>query len=102
MARASRACSHRGCSRRLMVHGALYLGRAAVERQGRGMVETGFALLDPQLGRHPFAVGDAFTIANAALFYVERWAPQRGIGLPVNVQRHFARLCERPAVRRIR
>jgi glutathione S-transferase len=31
----------------------LGLGKASVERQGRELVETGFAILDPQLGRSP-------------------------------------------------
>ena len=41
-------------------------------------VEAWFAILDPQLGRHDYAVGDGFTIADAALFYVEHWAQPQG------------------------
>ena len=49
------------------------------------MVETVFAILDPQLGRHPYAAGGSFTIADAALFYIERRAKPQGIDLPINV-----------------
>ncbi len=84
-----------------MVHGTLGLGQASVKKQGRGMVETGFAILDPQLGRYEYAFGDSFTIADATLFYVERWAPQFDIAFPINVQRHFERLRARPAARKV-
>ncbi len=85
-----------------VVHGTLGLGQAAVKRQGRAMVEMGFAILDLELARHPYAAGGAFTIADAALFYVERWAPQQGIMLPVNVAAHFERMLARPSVHKVR
>ena len=50
------------------------VGQAA----GRAIVEAGFAILDPQLGRHDFAVGDSLSIADAALSYVERWGGATG------------------------
>ena len=84
-----------------VVHGTLGLGQASVKKQGRAMVETGFAILDPQLGRHEYAFGDSLTIADAALFYVERWAPQCDIAFPINVQRHFERLRARSAARKV-
>jgi glutathione S-transferase len=65
------------------------------------LVETGFANLDLQLARHPFAAGEEFSIAEAALFYVERWAPQHDILLPANVKSHFARTLTRPAVQKV-
>jgi glutathione S-transferase len=65
------------------------------------MVETGFALLNPQLGLHEYSVGNGFTIADAALFYAVRWAPQQGISLPANVARHLERMRPRPAIRKI-
>ncbi len=68
----------------------------------RAIVEAGFAILDPQLGRHAYAVGNGLTIADAALFYVERWAEPQGITLPINVAGHLARMQARPAVRKVR
>lgn len=85
-----------------IVHQTVGLGQASVRRQGRAMVETGLAILDPQLGRHGYAASDSFTIADAALFYAERWAAQQDILLPVNVASHFARMLARPAVHKVR
>ena len=85
-----------------VVHQATGLGASSVRAQGRKTVEEGFAILDPQLARHDYAAGDSLTIADAALFYVERWAPQQGITLPVNLQRHYARMLARPAVHKVR
>lgn len=84
-----------------MLHGTFGLGNASVKRQGLQVVETAFAILDPQLGRHDYAVGDRFTLADAALFYVERWAAPNGITLSVNVQTHLQRLVARPSVRKV-
>lgn len=85
-----------------IVHQTIGLGSSSVKAQGKQMVEEGFAILDPQLGRHDFAVGDTFTIADVALFYVERWAPEQAISLPINVQRHYERMLSRPAVQKVR
>lgn len=67
------------------VRGTLGLGRASVVRQGRMLVETGFAILDAPLGRHAFTAGDHLTIADAALFYVEHWAARYEVALPLHV-----------------
>lgn len=85
-----------------IVHQSTGLGQASVKRQGRRMVQTGFSILDPQLGRHDYAAGDTFTIADAALFYAERWAEPQEIALPVNVASHFLRMLARPAVQKVR
>ena len=85
-----------------MVHQATGLGSASVKAQGLQMVEQGFAILDPQLARHDYAMGDTLTIADLALFYVERWAPQNGVTLPINLRRHFDRMLARPAVEKVR
>ena len=84
-----------------MVHQTVGLGQASVKRQGREMVEMGFAILDPVLARHPYAAGNAFTIADAALFYVERWAPQHEIKRPINLQAHLDRMKSRSTTRKV-
>jgi glutathione S-transferase len=84
-----------------MVHKTTGLGADAVKDQGREMVEAGFRLLDEELGRHPFAAGDDFTIADAALFHVERWPPQIDMTLPTSVAAHFKRMKARSSVRRV-
>ncbi|WP_152044737.1 glutathione S-transferase family protein [Aureimonas psammosilenae] len=83
------------------VHQTLGLGTGSVKKQGRKMVEEGFAILDRQLDGRSYAAGDKFGIADATLFYVERWAPQVDIELPANLQAHYALVRERPAVQRV-
>jgi glutathione S-transferase len=83
------------------VHEKLHLGREKVQAEGREMVEKAFAILDRQLAGHDYAVGNTFSIADAALFYVERWAPQKDIPLPSNLAAHLARMKARPAVKKV-
>ena len=83
------------------VHGTLGLGAGNVKRQGREMVEKGFSILETQLGARPYAGGTRFGIADAALFYAERWAPTLGIALPPALAAHLARVRARPAVQRV-
>ena len=85
-----------------IVHQRIGLGQGSVKAFGRQMVEDGFGILDAQLDGNAFAVGDAFSIADAALFYVERWAPPQGIVLPINIQRHYERMLARPTVQKVR
>ncbi len=83
------------------VHEKLHLGREKVQAEGREMVEKAFAILDRQIAGHDYAVGNTFSIADAALFYVERWAPQKDIPLPPNLSAHLARMKARPAVKKV-
>jgi glutathione S-transferase len=85
-----------------VVHSKLGVGRSSVKEQGREMVDKGFAILDKQLSGSDFAAGRDFTIADAALFYVERWAPQVEIHMPSNLQAHYERMLARPTVQRVR
>jgi glutathione S-transferase len=80
------------------VHQMLGLGQGSVKQLGRQMIQEAFAIVDSQLGTREWAAGDTFGIADAALFYVERWAPEADIDLPPNVAAHFNRLKTRPAV----
>jgi len=73
-----------------------------VERQGREIIEQAFAILNDQLNGKEFAAGGRFSIADAALFYVERWAPPRDITLPGNIRTHFQRMLARPSVQKVR
>jgi glutathione S-transferase len=83
------------------LHKTTGLGASAVKDQGREIVNAGFRLLDQDLARHQFVAGDSFSVADAALFYVERWAPQVKIDLPANVAAHFGRMKERPSVQKV-
>ena len=84
------------------VHQTLKLGQDEVKKQGRALVEKALAILDGQMAGRPYATGETFTIADSALFYAERWAPQVGIALPPNLAAHYERVKARPAVARVR
>ena len=82
-----------------VVHQSLGLGRSGTRSKGHEIVETGFAILEPEVAsRLP---EETITIADAALFYVERWAPQADIVLPTALAEHLRRMKTRPAVRRV-
>ena len=85
-----------------MLHEKAGLARSNVIDQGRKVVERAFEILNAQLEGRSFAAGEQFSVADAALFYVERWAPQKKIALPSNVQAHFERMLSRPSVRTVR
>ncbi len=84
------------------VHQTLKLGQDEVRKQGRALVEKALAILDGQMAGRPYAAGESFTIADSALFYAERWAPQEGIALPPHLAAHYERMKARPAVARVR
>jgi glutathione S-transferase len=74
--------------------------RAAVEREGRGVVERGFVRLNQMLGHDGYVLG-RFTIADAAPFYVEFWADRIGLPMPEHCQAHYERMLQRVAVRQV-
>ena len=70
-----------------------------VKAQGREIFERGMRLMDEALAGKEYLLGE-FSIADAALFYVEFWAGRVGLDLPPNCAAHYARMLARPAVRR--
>lgn len=72
----------------------------AIQARGRDIVSKGLSLMDAQLAGKEYAVGD-FSIADAALFYVEFWADKIKLALPPNCLAHYQRMLQRPAVRRV-
>jgi len=71
-----------------------------VKARGRDIIQKGFALIDQDLRDKPYLEG-SFSIADAALFYVEFWAKARmNIPLPEHCLAHYERMKARPAVRR--
>ena len=84
-----------------MVHETLGLGASALKKQGRAMVEQAFAILAPQVAERDYVAGDRFTVADSALFYATRWAPEIGIDFPAARAAHLAGVTARPAVARV-
>ncbi len=69
-----------------------------LKERGTAAVLAGLDIVDAQLAGKEFYVGD-FSIADAALYYVEYWAADvAGWTLPPNVQAHFERMKTRPSV----
>ncbi|MEN2494390.1 MAG: Glutathione S-transferase GST-6.0 [Hyphomicrobiaceae bacterium hypho_1] len=75
----------------------------AIKSRGRELVSQGFSVVEQHLsqnGNSGYIFGQ-FSIADAAIFYVEFWAEHLGIPLPINCRRHFELMCHRPVVRRV-
>lgn len=60
-----------------------------------------YAIVEAQLAKHPFLAGSAFTIADAYLFTVTRWASMLKVDLSAfpRVAAYMKRIDERPAVK---
>lgn len=71
-----------------------------VKAQGMEIVKRGFAIINNELPSQGYFMG-AFTIADAALFYVEFWADKIGIALPENCLNHYRLMLTRPVVRQV-
>jgi glutathione S-transferase len=74
--------------------------RADIIAAGRGMVTKGFEIIDASLAGKAYVVG-RYSYADAALFYVERWAELFSVALPPNCERHYETMMNRPAVKRV-
>jgi glutathione S-transferase len=73
----------------------------AVKARGREVFEGGLKTLDKALAGKDWIAGE-FSVADAALFYVEFWAVERmKMELPANCAAHYARMKARPAVQRV-
>ncbi len=72
----------------------------SVRALGRNIVIKGFAVLNKMLDERPY-LGDAFTVADPILFYVEFWADKTGITLPANLAAHYKRMLARPVVQQV-
>ena len=74
----------------------------AVKARGREIFAAGLDLMAEGLGDgRAYLLGDAFSIADAALFYVELWAIRQKVDLPPACAAHFERMKARPAVGRV-
>lgn len=71
-----------------------------VKKQGEDIVQKGFTIINTILDGKDYISG-TFSIADAALFYVEFWADKTKLALPVNCQAHYQRMLKRPAVYRV-
>lgn len=71
-----------------------------VKQQGLDIIKKGFAVINAMLSEQGY-VTESFSIADAALFYVEFWAIKTDIKLPPACQKHYQLMLQRPAVRQV-
>jgi glutathione S-transferase len=71
----------------------------AVRARGHEIIAKGLGLLDTNLNGQDWLVG-SYSVADAALFFLEMWGKRAEITLPPNVAAHFLRMQARPAVQR--
>ncbi len=72
-----------------------------VVEQGKALAAKYFDTLDKTWAGGTWALESGYSVADAALFYVEYWAARRsGMTLPPAPAAHLAAMLERPAVRR--
>ena len=72
-----------------------------VVAQGKAMAEKYLALLDGQWRGGQWVLPGGYSVADAALFYVEYWAVRRcDMTLPPRLAAHFDAMLARPAVQR--
>ena len=72
----------------------------AIKLRGREIVAKCFTVMNEALAGREYVTGK-FSIADAALFYVEFWADKIKIELPANCLVHYQRMLARPAVQRV-
>ena len=72
----------------------------AIKARGREIVAKCFAVMNEALAGKEYVAGK-FSIADAALFYVEFWADRIKIELPENCLAHYRRMLARPTVQRV-
>lgn len=73
----------------------------AVE-QARANAEKFFGLVEKNWAGDTWVLPHGFSIADAALFFVEYWHVRRvGQALPPKLDRHFKAMLERPSVKRV-
>jgi glutathione S-transferase len=71
-----------------------------VEARGKEIFEKGIGLLDKALAGKEYVAGK-FSIADAAVYYVEHWGTNPlKLTLPPNCAAHYQRMTARPAVQR--
>lgn len=71
-----------------------------IKQRGYEIVEKGLALMNDLLASKNYVVNH-FSIADAALFYVEFWADKIKLDLPNHCLAHYQRMLSRPAVRQV-
>ena len=71
-----------------------------IRAQGKQIVEKSFLILNSQLPERGYVLGN-FSIADAALFYVEFWADKLDMAMPPKCRSHYQLMLTRPVVQQV-
>ncbi len=72
----------------------------AIQARGREIVMRGMNLMSGRLAEKDWMMGD-YSIADASLFFIEYWMKEKvGWDMPANLEAHYHRMRDRPAVQR--
>ncbi len=71
-----------------------------IKKQGKEIIDKGFKVMEQYLQKKEYVCGQ-FSIADAALFYVEFWADKIDISLPENCLRHYQQMLNRSSVQQV-
>jgi glutathione S-transferase len=71
-----------------------------IKAQGHEIVANSFALVNDWLSHKTF-IAEKFSIADAALFYVEFWAKRIDIDLPENCLKHYQTMLKKMSVQQV-
>lgn len=75
---------------------------AAIREAGEAFINKGLAQIAESLGDRKFLIGDHFTLADSALFYLLFWVVDRaGMDVPANLKSWYDALKARPAVKKV-
>ena len=76
---------------------------AEVRRKAPEVFADGMAVIEAELLRGPWVMGEAYSICDPYLFTVAGWLPRDGIDMArfPRIAEHLARMGERPAVRKV-
>jgi glutathione S-transferase len=72
----------------------------AIKEEGMKIVDNGFQIINQELIAREKSESQ-FSIADAALFYIEFWADKLNIPLPEHCQLHYDKVNARPVVKRV-
>ncbi|CUH81254.1 glutathione S-transferase family protein [Tropicibacter naphthalenivorans] len=70
-----------------------------IKAHGKAQIAIGFGNISEVLGDKDYLFG-AFSVADAVLFYMTRWAVMVGLDMPANIAAHHNRMLDRPATQR--
>lgn len=71
-----------------------------VKERGKEIIGKGFTVMEKLISGDPWVV-NTFSIADAALFYVEFWADRTDIPMPPKCKKHFDSMLQRLKVRQV-